>query len=199
MATTRRQYLPRAAAPLTREVVGRTRHLAQSVQREYFRSGRRSSGDDMRSRFSCLSMLVVLVAAASALGASPGGAVTKPVTCTAMAATSVRKGVPWRFTITGCTNPSNTGTAAAGTGTGTQNVFAFARLHGSAKVTFKLVHAKVNKCPKGSIDLQEIGTVTAVSGLVAQVVTKGQTFSMTFCEKSATSTATLLKGTKVTI
>jgi hypothetical protein len=144
-------------------------------------------------------MLVVVIGAAGALGAGRVGAVTKPVTCTGMAATSVRKGVPWRFTITGCTNPSSTGTAAAGTGTGTQDVFVFARLHGKAKVTFKLVHVKVNTCPKPAIELQEIGTVTDVSGLVANVVAKGQKFSMTFCEKTATSTATLLKGTKVSI
>jgi len=144
-------------------------------------------------------MLVVVVSAANALGGGRVGAVTKPLTCTGMAATSVRKGVPWRFTISGCASPSSTGTAAAGTGTGTQNVFAFARLHGTAKVTFKLVHVKVNKCPKPTVELQEIGTVTAVSGLVAKVIAKGQVFSMTFCEKTATSTAALLKGTKVTI
>jgi hypothetical protein len=141
----------------------------------------------------------MVVTATSALGAGRAGAAPKPATCTGMAATSVRKGVPWRFTITGCTSPSSTGTAAAGTGTGTQNVFVFGRLHGTAKVTFKLIHVKVNKCPKPTVELQEVGTVTAVSGLVAGVVAKGQAFSMTFCEKTATSTATLLKGTKVAI
>ena len=153
----------------------------------------------MRGRISSLTLLVVVVSAASTLGAGRAGAATTPVTCTGMAATSVRNGVPWRFTISGCAGPSSTGTAAAGTGTGTQNVFSFARLHGTAKVTFKLVHVKVNKCPKPTVELQEMGTVTAVSGLVANVVAKGQAFSMTFCEKTATSTATLLKGTKVTI